>query len=54
MLSIMEDISETTARSSGRSVSVVAESRVGTDMVGLADFGRRGVSSDAGRTGGIE
>ena len=54
LLSIMEDISETTARSSGRSVSVVAESRVGTDMVGLADFGRRSASDSAGRSAGIE
>ena len=54
LLSIMEDISETTARSPGRSMSVVAETRVGADVVGLANFGRRNVSDSAGRSAGAE
>ena len=48
----MEDISETTARSPGRSVSVVAEGRVGADAVELVGFGRRSASSNAGRSAG--
>ena len=54
LLSIMEDISQTTARSPDRGVRVVAESGAGADAVGLASFGRRNASDSAGRSAGAE
>ena len=50
LLSIMEDISEATARGPDRGTSVVAESR----SVVSVSCGRQSASDSAGRTGGIE
>ena len=54
LLSIVEDISETTARGPDHGASVVSESRSGADVVGLVSFGRRSASDSAGRSAGIE
>ena len=54
LLSIMEDISETTARSPGRGMRDAVEDRVGADVVGLVESGGRNASGSIGRSADVE